>query len=62
MEFNHIRKKLLEIYFSERAIANLDLTHENRIRKIFRSEKSKEKYIHKKGLTVLLGEIGIKND
>jgi hypothetical protein len=59
-EFNQSRRKLLEIYYSERAIANLDLQYDNKFRKIFCNEESKEKYLYKKGLLKILKEIGIK--
>ena len=57
--FNNSRKKLLEIYYSERAIANLDLVYDNQFRKLFRGKNKQEKYLHEKGLSAILKEIGI---
>lgn len=59
--FNHSRKKLLEIYHSERAIANLDLQYDNKIRKSFRGKNQQERYLHEKGLIAILKEIGIRH-
>jgi len=58
--FNQSRRKLLEIYYSERAIANLDLQYENKIKKLFHGKNQQEKYLHEKGVTAILKEMGIK--
>jgi hypothetical protein len=59
-EFNHSRKRILEIYHSERAIANLDIQYENKIKKLFRGKNQQEKYLHEKGVTAILKEMGIR--
>ena len=59
--FNHTRKKLVEIYHSERARANLDLVYASKLRKLFTSKYAKESYLHKQGINAVLKEIGINN-
>ena len=57
--FNHSRRRLLEIYHTERAIANLDLIHSSRIKKVFRTSETSESYLHKRGVHAVLRELGI---
>jgi hypothetical protein len=59
IEFNHVRKRLLEIYHNEKVNADCNFIHTSRLRKLF---INRESWIHKKGIEAILKEIGIKND
>ena len=58
-EFNHVRKRLLEIYHNEKVNQDCNLIATSRLRKLF---INRESWIHKKGIEAILKEIGIRND
>jgi hypothetical protein len=58
-EFNHVRKRLLEIYHNEKVNTDCNFIHTSKLRKLL---INRESYLHKKGVEAILKEIGIKNN